>query len=274
MKQAGFQPHVLDIGGGFPGSDAPGGDDATFAEIATVVNAMLEAHFPDKTIRVIAEPGRFFAHSAFSLACNILGKKNLPEAAMSAEPASSGTAQLASPQQPGGQVSSEEEDAQVSYTIGDGIYGSFNSLLYDHAVVHPIPLVLGEEVYSPWKPATVFGPTCDGLDRVCDSVLLPAGLRPGRDWLLFEDMGAYTLAAGSTFNGIQRADVHYIYSDPASSSAGSILELENEIGCEVESEEYFKTEEVRPAVRAEYEMVAAAGAAGHHHDAIPPRSRL
>lgn len=268
MNQAGFHPHVLDIGGGFPGgSDAASGGgsssdgaDGSFAEITTVINAMLDAHFPDETIRVIAEPGRFFAHSAFSLACNILGKKDLAEVASEAT-------HLASPQQ---QVTGgvEEEDAQVSYTIGDGIYGSFNSLLYDHAVAHPIPLVLGEETYSSWKPATVFGPTCDGLDRVCSSVLLPAGLRPGRDWLLFEDMGAYTLAAGSSFNGIQRADVHYIY------STGSTLEAEKQaygqqVGLLVpaaeevhEIEPDFKTEEVRPAVHAEYEIVAAAGAAG------------
>jgi hypothetical protein len=62
-----------------------------------------------------------------------------------------------------------------------------------------------------WVSSTVFGPTCDGLDCVCKQALLPPDLSPGRDWLLFEGMGAYTLAAGSTFNGIQRATVIYVY---------------------------------------------------------------
>lgn len=29
------------------------------------------------------------------------------------------------------------------------------------------------------------------------------------DWLSFANMGAYTTAAGSTFNGMPRPDVHY-----------------------------------------------------------------
>lgn len=32
------------------------------------------------------------------------------------------------------------------------------------------------------------------------------------DWLLFENMGAYTVAASSTFNGFQRPDIHYVMS--------------------------------------------------------------
>ena len=54
----------------------------------------------------------------------------------------------------------------------------------------------------------MWGPTCDGLDCVLPSVLLP-DLSPG-DWLYFHNMGAYTLAAGSTFNGMPRPRVHYV----------------------------------------------------------------
>lgn len=32
------------------------------------------------------------------------------------------------------------------------------------------------------------------------------------DWLVFENMGAYTVAASSTFNGFQKPDLHYIMS--------------------------------------------------------------
>lgn len=35
------------------------------------------------------------------------------------------------------------------------------------------------------------------------------------DWMLFENMGAYTVAAASTFNGFQRPTVYYVMPGPA-----------------------------------------------------------
>ena len=235
LRLVGFSPHILDIGGGFPGEDAQG--VATFDEIAGSITAALSVHFPEydidgpdnpQPLRVIAEPGRFFAQSAFTLACNIIGTKHIQRPA-DAVPA--------------------PEDIVCSYTIGDGIYGSFNNLMYDHAEVTPVPLKLSDDIVQRAAPAatvgmavaagaaavphsadlvasTVFGPTCDGLDCVCKQVMLPPDLAPGRDWLLFEGMGAYTLAAGSNFNGIQRAMVKYIYSsngNAALDGAGSYV---------------------------------------------------
>ena len=198
LRDCGFNPHLLDIGGGFPGEDAVG--SAPFAEIAASINAALSEHFPeDGKLQVIGEPGRFFAYSAFTLACNIIGKKQLRR---SAAPAGESAVAAAS----AGTIA-------CSYTISDGLYGSFNCLLYDHAVARPVPLrVDGDGHLADYVLTTVFGPTCDGMDNVCKEVLLPPDLSPGQDWLLFEGMGAYTLAAGSTFNGIQRATVHYTYS--------------------------------------------------------------
>lgn len=34
------------------------------------------------------------------------------------------------------------------------------------------------------------------------------------DWMLFENMGAYTVAAASTFNGFQRPTIYYVMSRP------------------------------------------------------------
>ena len=205
LRALNFNPHVLDIGGGFPGKDVPG--DATFVEIASVINPLLDRHFTED-VSIIAEPGRFFAHGAFSLACNVLGKKAQPPLQLD-------------------DAAADDDDgvalmrAEVSYTIGDGLYGAFNSLLYDHASVHPEPLLFdlppqdAAAAADParWVPSTVFGPTCDGLDRVCDCVPLP-DLTAGRDWLTFAGMGDYTLAAGSSFNGIARPSVYHIYRPP------------------------------------------------------------
>lgn len=57
---------------------------------------------------------------------------------------------------------------------------------------------------------SIWGPTCDGLDRIVEQCDLPE-LQVG-DWLVFENMGAYTVAASSTFNGFQRPDLHYVMS--------------------------------------------------------------
>ena len=58
----------------------------------------------------------------------------------------------------------------------------------------------------------MFGPTCDGLDVVLQGCSLPR-LRNG-NWLVFPDMGAYTLAGACNFNGmgVSDANVSYVYS--------------------------------------------------------------
>ena len=97
---------------------------------------------------------------------------------------------------------------RVGYHIGDGIYGGFNCIPNDHAT--PVARALrgggaaaeaaGED--EPPCRATLFGPTCDGLDTVLRDVPLAPDLEPGVDWLTFARMGAYTKCAASDFNGL------------------------------------------------------------------------
>jgi Pyridoxal-dependent decarboxylase, C-terminal sheet domain len=58
--------------------------------------------------------------------------------------------------------------------------------------------------------STIFGPTCDSIDVICRSVLLPK-LQVG-DWLYFTNMGAYTMAAASCFNGFTPSEKFYVCS--------------------------------------------------------------
>lgn len=48
-------------------------------------------------------------------------------------------------------------------------------------------------------PSTLWGPTADSLDLIVKDVLLPE-LYVG-DWLVWRNMGAYTLSLSNTFNG-------------------------------------------------------------------------
>ena len=153
------------------------------------------------TLQVIAEPGRYFAESCCTFACMVFGIR-----------------------------SQKLVDGQQGYDywITDGLYGSMNSVMYDHATLSTRPLVsnaineasaeshVEDTVSQQLYKSTVFGPTCDGLDTVLTDYSLPK-LRNG-DWLVFPKMGAYTLSGASNFNGIQSTDIKmcYVWSERSS----------------------------------------------------------
>lgn len=175
-ERQGIEFSILDIGGGFPGWDEDG--QVSFADHAADINDSLAQLFPETNLQVIAEPGRFFAASAQALLTTVIA------------------------------IGGNETERR--YYLNDGVYGSFNCLIYDHAVV-PVPTIMRQgrplllEEGEPTYTCTLFGPTCDGFDLLSDSIHLPL-LKVG-DQLIFKDMGAYTSAASSTFNGFSQAEV-------------------------------------------------------------------
>ncbi|XP_075057540.1 ornithine decarboxylase [Mixophyes fleayi] len=190
--ELGFNMHLLDIGGGFPGSEDV---KLKFEEVTSVINPALDKYFPvDSGVKIIAEPGRYYVASAFTLAVNIIAKKVMLT------------------EQTG---SDDEEDSScektLMYYVNDGVYGSFNCILYDHAHVKPV-LQKKPKSDERYYSSSIWGPTCDGLDRIVERFDLPE-LHVG-DWMLFENMGAYTVAASSTFNGFQRPTLYYVMSRP------------------------------------------------------------
>ncbi|XP_037097796.1 ornithine decarboxylase [Syngnathus acus] len=189
----GFCMNLLDIGGGFPGSEDT---ELKFEEITAVINPALDKCFPaDSGVRIIAEPGRFYVASAYTLVVNIIAKKVLMDDESGSDEEDEGTS-----------------DRSLMYYVNDGVYGSFNCILYDHA--HCLPtLHKKSKPDEAMYPCSIWGPTCDGLDRIVEQCNLP-DMHVG-DWLLFENMGAYTVAASSTFNGFQKPDIHYVISRPA-----------------------------------------------------------
>ena len=63
-----------------------------------------------------------------------------------------------------------------------------------------------EESGVTYYPSIIWGPTCAGIDKVCETSL--PELKPG-DWIVCIDKGAYTLSCCTTFNGFQRPKIHY-----------------------------------------------------------------
>ena len=104
--EVGFNMYLLEIGGGFPGSEDV---KLKFEEITSVINLALDKYFPsDSGVRIIAEPGRYYVASAFMLAVNIIAKKLVLKE----------------------QTSSDDEEESSEWTfmyyLNDGVYGSFN----------------------------------------------------------------------------------------------------------------------------------------------------
>jgi diaminopimelate decarboxylase len=122
-----------------------------------------------------------------------------------------------------------------AYYINDGVYGAFNNIMFDHATVRPRVLRIssdapGAKTEGGFKrldsdsenssddeseerklfASTVFGPTCDSIDVVARSVLLPK-LKVG-DFIYMNNMGAYTMAAASSFNGFVPTEKFYVCS--------------------------------------------------------------
>ena len=58
------------------------------------------------------------------------------------------------------------------YYVNDGVYGSFNCLMFDHAIVHPEVLCVKDEETEKF-PSSIWGPTCDSLDCIAKGVMLP-----------------------------------------------------------------------------------------------------
>ncbi|XP_061175347.1 ornithine decarboxylase-like [Saccostrea echinata] len=182
----GFNMTLLDIGGGFPGQQSA---PVPFSAIAGIVNEALDHYFPaSEDVEIIAEPGRYFVASAFILTVNIIAKRVV-------------TKEKTNDDDP-----VDTKGPVMMYYVNDGVYGSFNCLLFDHAKVE-VNTLQGSELEQCYT-SSVWGPTCDGLDCILEECSLPE-LRVGH-WLFFKDMGAYTMSAASTFNGMPPPHKYYL----------------------------------------------------------------
>lgn len=62
-------------------------------------------------------------------------------------------------------------------------------------------------------PSSVWGPTCDGIDKVEENVLFP--LMDLGSWIIYPNLGAYSVPVASPFNGFPVPKVHTVSSHSA-----------------------------------------------------------
>jgi ornithine decarboxylase len=159
----GIPLHRLNVGGGFPAHrNDPAPDlDLIFQAIA---GATREA-FGTAAPQLVCEPGRAMVAEAFELALEV-----------------------------------KAIDGNAIF-LNDGIYGG----LSEWRDLDPSQRITtfapdGTRRRGEPKDNTVFGPTCDSLDRLSDTVALPRDLEEG-DFLIFHACGAYSTALSTRFNG-------------------------------------------------------------------------
>ncbi|KAJ5562777.1 hypothetical protein N7461_001538 [Penicillium sp. DV-2018c] len=197
-ERIGFHPKILDIGGGF--------QDDSLETMAPVLREAIRSEFPEG-VTTIAEPGRFFARSVYTLVCRVISRRRqLGKAALKGVP-------------------------DMLYQ-NDGVYGNFMNVIMEKEVMVPYLVKFkegkggllvksrsvadkdngkasdaGSHRYSIW------GPTCDSTDCVVREVTFNSEVRVG-DWLKYKNMGAYTSTTATQFNGFSsNYDTFYVNSE-------------------------------------------------------------
>lgn len=178
----GFEMKLLDIGGGFPGTDPLTDDEDAFVQIAANIRPLLTEQFPNAM--VIAEPGRFFTANTYTLALNVHSRRKIPLRG--------------------------HAGFEYQYYCNDGLYFSFNNIVFDHA--HPELHLLNPRCDAPLHVSTIFGPTCDSIDCILKRQLFPE-MALG-EWLFVPVMGSYTVSCATPFNGFSTRRVEYVNSVP------------------------------------------------------------
>lgn len=170
-SSVGYKFKLLDIGGGFPGDS-----DKKIDGYAEVINQALDKFFPTQSgIEVIAEPGRYYVGSAVRLFTTIHGKKF---------------------------VKTDDGENHVMYYINDGVFGTLFDWVSLRAVqdlARVIPSITSDKHDKPLLKTTIWGPTCDSTDIVCEDVEFPE--HDIGEYMLFENIGAYGITFATSFNG-------------------------------------------------------------------------
>lgn len=164
-KQADISIVMLNVGGGFP-TDYPNSGAPKLAGIFNQISETFQAHFPERNIELVCEPGRALADPAISTLTHVKHRRVEP-----------------------------------IVFLNNGIYGDFMEQMLAHIEI-PTRVYRGADLLKSKTliPFKVFGPTCDSLDIFSYDVPLPAEIAEN-DWIEFADMGGYGSSSSTGFNG-------------------------------------------------------------------------
>ena len=164
-SRAGMKIFRLNVGGGFPSHRLAERKPELGPIFRTIKQSVARAFGPTPP-ELLCEPGRGLVGDAFAL---------------------------------GTRIKAIRPDGSVF--LNDGLYGG----LAENPAVGAVDRIA---VFSPDGTArsgtrqevTVFGPTCDSLDKLPQPLALPQSAREG-DYVLFQGLGAYSTSLATQFNG-------------------------------------------------------------------------
>lgn len=163
LQAANVQIHYLDVGGGFPAHYVDD-EPPPLADFIAIIHEELGKLGLRGDCVVMCEPGRSLVAGGCSLLTQV-------------------------------QLRKENE-----IYLNDGVYHSLSEALGAH-IRHPVRLIRLDGVHANRQKAfKAFGPTCDCTDVIPYDVELPADVREG-DWVEFGQVGAYSNAMRTSFNG-------------------------------------------------------------------------
>ena len=172
---SGVPIRALDVGGGFPGP-YPGNDVPPYHWYFDTVREAITTFPLEEGGEVLCEPGRALCAEGCTLIARVILRR----------------------------------DDQLF--LNDGIYGSFDELAvpawtadYPRRVFSFGPNGRVRERRGEVKPFKIFGPTCDTLDVLPRPLQLPQTVQQD-DYIVFETMGAYSIALRTGFNGFYPND--------------------------------------------------------------------
>lgn len=165
IDQAEVNLNYLDIGGGFPAYYPGMSIEPLRQYFHGIANKLKQLGLRNDCV-LMCEPGRALVVDCCSLLVQVLLRKD-----------------------------------EVIY-INDGIYGSLSELALTPLELPMRVIRLDGEVSKTTKRLKIFGPTCDSLDVLPHDFDLPEDIREG-DWLEIGQIGAYSNAVATRFNGFR-----------------------------------------------------------------------
>jgi ornithine decarboxylase len=179
VRRAAVQADVpiaaLDVGGGFPGP-YPGNDVPPYHWYFDTIREALSTFPLAPDTELLCEPGRALCAEGVTLICRVTLHKG------------------------------------EQLFLNDGIYGNMDELAlsgwtaeYPRRVYRLDANGRAHERSGPMKPFKIFGPTCDTIDVLPRPMMLPATIQQD-DYIVFETMGAYSVALRTGFNGFYPDD--------------------------------------------------------------------
>lgn len=169
-------PACIDVGGGFPHA-YPGRATPQLEEYIAAIADGVRGLKLRSTPPLWAEPGR----ALVAAGCSLVAQVNLRKG--------------------------------CELYINDGVYGAFSELIDSEHLLPARLLPARGDRGGPLREFVVYGPTCDSMDVLASGLWLPDGVAEG-DWIEIGDLGAYSNALSTRFNGFALETFVEVFDDP------------------------------------------------------------